>query len=294
MYIACAICVLFLCLICGTYAGQFEPGEQTIIKGETRTQQGSPVELSDARYTLSRSKALPTQFKLVDESVRVRNVSGRAIRRLYLRFIHRHESHSSDACGEATGISAVDLLAADETRDFTIDYFKYAWFAERNDLFLTVIPGGAEFRDGSHWAAPRNESCPLVSECLSSAESALRSRECSMAEDSYRILFEVTDPRITGYRLGIVKDMADSFQVLTGEWCELTDAQRVRGARFSDTGQSLGPRLILPREAHLSITPDGKLIRSLSGVAVFVAELRFADDRIWRRDTNRPALLWDN
>lgn len=290
----CVVGVLFFCSLSVVYPGQVSnPDEQTSVAGNTQATTGSPVELSDASYTLLRFKSEASKFQLVAEAVKLRNVSGRAIRRLSLRFVHNHLSYSGDVCrGSPTNFAAVDELAAGETRVFTNDRIKMTWFAQTNDLALTVIAAGAEFTDGSHWAALRSEWCPLNRECLSQ-HAALMSRECKLTDDAYSFLLEVGDAQIVAYRLGIVRDTADSFEVRMGDWIELTDDQRVRGARLVDGGKSLDSKLIFPRQAYVS-TVGGKQISTLVGAAIFVAELRFADGRIWRQDPSREGLFWDN
>ena len=294
MRVICGVGVLFFCWLSAVYPGQLSTAdEQTTVAGNTQATTGSPVELSDASYTLLRFKSEASKFQLVAEAVRIRNVSGRAIRRLSLRFVLNHLGFSEDVCrGSVRGFIAVDELAAGETRDFTNDRIKTTWFAQKNDLALTVIAAGAEFTDGSHWAALRSQWCPLSADCLSQPGS-LMSRECKLTDDTYSFLLEVGDPQIVAYRLGIVRDTADSFEVRMGDWIELTDDQRARGARLVDAGKSLSSKLIFPRQAVVS-TVGEKQITTLVGVAIFVAELRFADGRIWSQDPSREALFWNN
>jgi hypothetical protein len=295
MRVICGVGVLLFCSVSAVYPGQLSnPDEQTIVAGDTQATTGSPVELSDARYTLLRFKTEASKFQLVAEAVKIRNVSGRTIRRLSLRFVHNHLDYSGDVCrGSPTNFVAVDELAAGETRVFTNDRYKTTWFAQENDLALTVIAAGAVFTDGSHWAALRSDWCPLSRDCLSQPGSSLMSRECKLTDDAYSFLLEVGDPQIVAYRLGIVRDTADSFEVRMGDWIELTDHQRVRGARLVDAGKSLSSKLIFPRQAYVSIV-DGKQVTTPVGVAIFVAELRFADGRIWRQEQSREALFWNN
>jgi hypothetical protein len=293
MRVISAVGVLFFCLL-SVYPGQVSnPVAGTVIEGNTQTTTGSPVELSDANYTLLRFKTEGSKFQLVAEGVRIRNVSGRAIRRVTLRYVLNHLGYSEDTCrGTDQGFIVVDDLALGETRDFTNDRITITWFAQENDLALTVIATGAEFKDGSHWAALRSECCPLSADCLS-LRVPLRWRESKLTDDGYSVALEVADPRIVAYRLGIVRDTAESFEVRVGDEIELTDDQRVRGARIVDAGKSLSSKLIFPRQAYVS-TVRGKRITTLVGAAIFVAELRFADGRIWQQDQSREGLFWNN
>jgi hypothetical protein len=288
--------VLFLCSLSAVYPAQVSPpSKQTAVAGNAQATIGSPVELSDATYTMLRFESEASKLQLIGEAVKIRNVSGRAIRRLSLRFVHNHLGYSGDVCrGPATNrITVVDELASGETRDYTTDRLRMTWSAQENDLALTVIATGAEFADGSHWAALRSQLCPRSAESLSQPGCYLMSRQCTLTDDAYSVLLEVADPKIVAYRLGVVNDTADSFEVRTGEWIDLTDDQRVRGARLVDAGKSLNSKLMFPRQAAVS-TIGGKQITTLFGVSIFVAELRFADGGIWRQDPSREALFWNN
>lgn len=268
------------------------PVEETTVAGKTRSTTGSPVELSDAKYTLLRFKSEASRLQLVAEAVKIRNVSGRAIRRLRLKFVINHLRFSEDVCrGSYVGNIAVDEFAPGETRDYINDRIKMTWFAEANDVALTVLVVGAEFTDGSLWAAPRTECCPLMSDCLSK-QASLMTRNCSLTSDDYSFTLEVGDSKIVAYRLGVVSDTADSFDVRTGDWIELKDKQRVRGTRLVDAGKSLSSNMVFPRQAYVS-TVAGKQITSQVGTAIFVAALQFADGRIWRQDLTRAGLFWD-
>jgi len=132
----CVVGVLFFCSLSVVYPGQVSnPDEQTSVAGNTQATTGSPVELSDARYTLLRFKTEASKFQLIAEAVKIRNVSGRAIRRLSLRFVHSYLRYSGDVCrGSSRVFAAVDELAAGETRVFTNDRIKMSWFAQENDL----------------------------------------------------------------------------------------------------------------------------------------------------------------
>lgn len=284
----------FNSLFGAVYPGQLSNRvEGTTVEGKTRATTGSPVELSNARYTLLRFLSEPKKLQLVSEAVTVRNVSGRRIRRLRLMFYLHHPRVSEDMCHASVSPKiAVDDLAAGETQDRVDDHIKMTWFAENNDLALTVLAVGAEFTDGSHWAAPRSERCPLTAECLSK-RGPLMTRECSFGNDVYSFTLEVTDSKIVAYRLGVVSDTTASFEVRTGDWIELTDEQRVRGARLVDAGKSLSSTTVFPRLAYVK-TVAGKQIDFLAGTSIFVAELRYEDGHIWRQDLSREALFWDN
>ena len=269
-----------------------KPGAQNTVTGSVLNTDASPVELSDATYTLENKESEPQTFH-VAQAVKIRNVSGRAIRRLSLRFVLHHASVSEDICS-ASMIDhvAVDRIAAAETRDFTTNHLTLG-LTGKNDLTLTVLAAGVEFEDGLHWAAPRRELCPLFRESLSQPGSFLMIRECTLTDSSYSCTLEVADPQIVAYRLGLVSDTESGFVVRKGVWVELSHLERVRGARFVDAGKSLSPELLFPRETSVS-TVQGKQVTNLAGVALFVAELRFADGRRWRQDTTRDSLFWDN
>ena len=99
---------------------------------------------------------------------------------------------------------------------------------------------------------------------------------------------QIRDDNLVAYRLGILKD-GPTFEVRLGKWIELTDQQK-RDRTAVDSG-SLDPDQLFSAESFERCPRGGT---ELGGVAFFVAELKFADSRIWRQDLTRDGLLWDS
>lgn len=184
---------------------------QSIVKGTIETVKGSPVALSDARYILTRPSATPERLEVIGNGIKVENFSGRDIRLLRLCFSYYE-------LGSASCISSsVSALAAGETRDYMAGNIRLVLSPVTKGITLNVMPTGAEFKDGSHWAAPRTGSSPLRRQCLYQAGSQLLIRECQLSNNSYSISFDVTDPKVLAYRLATIKDTPDRFEVRLGK-----------------------------------------------------------------------------
>jgi hypothetical protein len=100
--------------------------------------------------------------------------------------------------------------------------------------------------------------------------------------------------KVVAYRLGVVKDTAGDFEIQLGEWVELNDEQTNQRAIFADEATSLKAEQIFPRTAYRGFGGPSREIIEWGGVAIFVAELRFADGRTWQQGLTREALLWCN
>ena len=159
---------------------------------------------------------------------------------------------------------------------------------------LTIRVRGVEFEDGTHWAAPRIVSSPLTNPAIQQRGSPLTIRNCNWRNDTYATELWAVEPKIVAYRLGTVKDTTDYFAVRLGKWVELSDGEHDRGSIFTDDGTSLGPNELFPKESDVRTLSDGRVITQSFGVAIFVAEVRFADGRVWRQDLTRNGLFWSN
>jgi len=284
------IFILACCiLMCATHAvgAQRSVVDPSIFQGTVDSVIGSPVRLSDVKYTLTKSASIPGTVRVTGYRIRVDNISGHGIKRLLVSVVWKG--------GYEVRMSvAVDSLATGEGRDYVIEDAQIGLAAEMKDVTFTVRPTRAEFDDHSHWAAPRTWSETLGVSPFLDSRSGLRLRQWVLIEGANRIAFDVLDPRIVAYRLGTVRDDPDSdFQVSLGKWVELSHLARDERGRYVDSGQSLAGNKMLSKAAaqgtgsDLAPTPE-------SGVAVFVAEVRFDDGRVWSQDTRRDELLWDN
>ena len=158
---------------------------------------------------------------------------------------------------------------------------------------LTVRVRGAEFEDGSHWAAPRLSSSPLITAQIVRQRSPLYMRNCNWRNDTYVAELRPVEHQIVAYRLGTVKDIPGTFEVRLGKWVELSE-EPDRGNSFVDEGASLGVDDLFPKESEVRTLSNGRVMTQTFGVAIFVAEVRFANGRIWRQVLTRDALVWNN
>jgi hypothetical protein len=118
-------------------------------------------------------------------------------------------------------------------------------------------------------------------------------RNCNWRDDTYSTELWPVEHQIVAYRLGTVKDIPGTFEVRLGKWVELSEEPRT-GSSFIDQGTSLAPTDLLPKESEVRTLSDGRVMTQSFGVAIFVAEVRFADGRVWRQELTRDALLWNN
>jgi len=160
---------------------------------------------------------------------------------------------------------------------------------------LIVRVRGAEFEDGTHWAAPRLSSSPLYFPFIRQPGSSLQMLNCQWKGDTYSAwFFPHSSPPIVAYRLGCVKDIPGDFEVKLGRWVEVSQGEHDRGSSFVDEGTSLGPTDLFPKESEVRTLSGGGVITHSFGVGIFIAEVRFADGRVWRQDLSRNALFWNN
>lgn len=284
------VSVLFLVSLSPTLAGQSSQSvERHTVPGAINLVPESPVQMAEPSYTLERAARAPYQLQIVDDAVTVTNTSGRDIRRLMLVFSYKPGA----IYGGVESRAAVDQLRAGESRQVQSGT-TIREVSESLGWGLTVTPTGAEFADGSYWAPPRDGRRPLLMDYLSQPASYLSVRKFKWTDNAYQAMLQVGNARVVAYRLGIVKDTADDFEVRLGEWVELNDEQTIQRAVFADEAKSLTADQVFPREAYRRPAGPGKEVIDWGGVAIFVAELRFADGRTWQQGLTREALLWCN
>jgi hypothetical protein len=284
------VCVLLLVSLSPTLAQESSQSvlESHVVPGTVADVPESPVQLAEPSYGFERSTDAPDKLQITGGAVTVTNISGRDIQQVYLIFTFKHRA----SYGSLENRSTVDQLHAGETR-VAQSKITIRGFVSQN-WTLTVTPTGARFADGVYWAAPRENRRPLLMERLSQPSSYLRVRSVRWTDNAYQAALQVDNAKVTAYRLGIVKDTADSFEVRIGRWVKLNDEQTNNHALFTDESNSLNAEQVFARQAYTRPGAQGKEIVDWGGVAIFIAELRFADGRTWRQDTTREALFWNN
>jgi len=284
------VCVLLLVSLSSTLAQESRQSvlERHVVPGTIGDVPESPCQLAEPSYEVEHSKDAPDKLQISGGAVTVTNISGRDIRQLYLSFTFKRGGWY----GTIENRSTVDQLHAGETRVAQSKIIVGG--VEGQDWTLKVTPTGARYQDGTYWVAPRDNRRPLLMQHLSQPSSYLRVSNFQWTDNAYQATLRVDNAKVTAYRLGIVKDTADSFEVRIGRWVELNVEQTANHALFSDGLNSLNADQVFARQAYARPGPQGKEIVDWGGVAIFIAELRFADGRKWRQDTTREALFWNN
>ena len=284
------VCVLLLVSLSPTLAQESSQSvlESHVVPGTVADVPESPVQLAEPSYGVERSTDAPGKLQINGGAVTVTNISGHDIQRLYLSFTFKRGGWY----GSLENRSTVDQLHAGETRVAQSKIIIGG--VEGQDWTLNVTPTGARSPNGTYWAAPRDNRRPLLMQCLSQPSSYMRVSDFRWTDNAYQATLRVDNAKVTAYRLGVVKDTADSFEVRIGRWIELNDEQTNNHALFTDESNSLNAEQVFARQAYARPGAQGKEIVDWGGVAIFIAELRFADGRKWRQDTTREALFWNN
>jgi hypothetical protein len=211
-------------------------------EGQVRNVDLSPIELFEARWVAETRDGSKT-FEAVRHSVRIKNISGRSIRRLNLMFTYRFNECGSVGLGDS-----IQSLGPNEVRDYYSRADLKISASNLNGGELLVVATGVDFGDGVYWAPNRRQFEMPVRSCLSNRHSPLMMRNCSFNDGLYAIELEVTDPKIESYVLGMVRDTADNFEVKMGARIALEESQRVRGVHLTDNCRSVKADQLFPQE----------------------------------------------
>ena len=285
------IFAFLLILVSTQFARQSQPPavEHSEHAGTIGFAKGSPVVLSSPAYTVEQTRGARLQWRIVGDTVSVRNKSHRPLRQLILLFEYKMGGQR----GARRSSRSVYELRAGEMR-VVHSTSNIRGYGRVQDWQLTVTVIGAEFVDGGRWAAPRDTARPLQSGTLRQPDSPLLIREFIWTDLGYRAKLQVGNERVVGYRLGIVRDAPGKFEVRIGRWVDLTHEQTSGKQIFADDMKSLSAKQIFPPQPCPRSAPQTPEPGERCGVAVFVAELRFGDGRRWEQDLERTALLWNN
>lgn len=185
-------------------------------------------------------------------------------------------------------------LSENESRIFTATNMSHKTNSIRSIEYFTARVLAVEFADGSRWVLPRSFD-PFPLNCSLSQQSPVVFAICKSIAPSYQATLRFHTDNVLAYRLGVVKDTMDSFEVRLGEWVNLPQPP-AKGAEIeikaTDENPSVTQDKIFPQEPHLfqrkrSVARDLK-----GGAALFVAEVKFADGKSWAQSLKREDLLW--
>jgi len=288
MLVTRLFCVFALLFPVGAAIGQQpKPDKQAVIEGETEMAVGCPVALSEASYVLTEQLEPEQLFKITRETVKITNTSGREVKKVIVAFSF-----------EGRGIGRVNVLAGPIGVGETYKLISggYRSSPAKNDGRFVVRPLAVEFADGSHWVTPRTVYNRLH-QYFPSQLAPLVIKQCHEIDRSYRLTLELKSDQVVAYRLGVVKDTQDGFEVQVGRWVEVPQSASRKGDHFSvkadDSVVSLAQGQIFKREKYVIDFYLGRPITDLCGVALFVAEARLADGTVWRQNLQRDELLWN-
>ncbi|MEP7342998.1 MAG: hypothetical protein ABI977_35045, partial [Acidobacteriota bacterium] len=265
---------------------------RSVIPGSAETAEGCPVTASDASFVLLEHSAAEHRFEVVQNQVKLHNVSSRAIRRVHVGFEFEYPEG-----GLTRGRHRMDEgLAENESRIFTATNMSYKTNSIRSVGYFAARVLAVEFADGARWIVPRSFDPIPLNICLSQQSSVVFAN-CKSIDPSYQATLRFHSDKVLAYRLGVVKDTMDSYEVRLGEWVNLPRPP-AKGSEIeiqaTDENPSLAPDKIFLLEPHLFQRKHGVARDRKGGVALFVAEVKFTDGKDWIQSLKREDLIWDN
>ncbi|HMV51490.1 MAG TPA: hypothetical protein PLD20_32490 [Blastocatellia bacterium] len=285
---------LFVFAVCSiTFAQAQEPpqNKMILVEGLVETAVGCPIALSEPKCLWPRIVTEQGGPKDVHQEVKIENVSGKAIRRAIIIF--RHDDPSGGSTG---GITGTDSIKVGESLVFKGSGLRIGVKGKAIEGYrgiFSVTTLAVEFEDGTHWVKPRTADHSLTWQALHSQSAPLVVKQCDNIDEGYRATLFIRSDQIVAYRLGVVKDTLNSFEVRLGEWVTMpeivTPKQTELKISAADPQVSLPHPWIFKREEvrRNEVSPP-----FLAGVALFVAEVKLADGTIWKQNLIRDELLW--
>lgn len=266
--------------------------QKRTIEGTVVNELGSPVTLSDASMEVIENQPAPYRSAIVQQQVRISNNTDREIKRIGLVI-----SIESDNGGVGSSLPVVDWTRLKEgglsIHNMRMSYPMIPVISET----LTIRISGVSFADGSRWVPPRSNDFPMYSYLIRHRNSPLRVFDHRKIANDYRMKMKLTADNIVAYRLGILKDTPQEFSVRLGEWVNLDQATITKNKEIEILGltEKLGFRKedIFKPELHTRYSRTGQATKLEHGVAFFVAEVRFADGKVWQQNIAREFLVWD-
>lgn len=289
--LAIAFCLVAFTSISFAHLQDQPQDDMLLIEGLTETVFDCPVSLSEAKCRRPRIITPQDGLKEVREEVKVENISGKAIRKVIVGF--RHD-------GRNGGMMRIDAPTKTIGNGEEV-VFKYSYrigsgdkVIEGYDSVFTVLAIAVEFEDDTHWVKPRTADDPLTLPALHRQPAPLVVRRCDDIDESYRATLLASSDQVVAYRLGMVKDTPNSFEIRLGEWMTMPETIGAPGQAeikisAADHKVSLPQSWLFKREKVRRNQFSGSF---LAGVALFVAEVKLADGTIWKQNLTRDELLW--
>ena len=282
--------LIAFCLIVFAQTQEPPQDKMMLVEGVVETAASCPVALSEPKCRRPRVITPEEGLKEVHQEVKIENISGKAIRRAVIGF--RHDAPSGGRLRIDSGTNSIRI---GESVVFKSGYKTGASgkaTEDYNEIF-TVLVLAVEFEDGTHWVKPRTADDPLILQSLHRQPSPLVVRRCEGIEVSYRANLLTRSNQIVAYRLGVVKDLPDHFEVRLGEWMTMPNAATPE--RVEIIISAADPQVSLPQSSLFKRDQVRRNERNgsvLAGVALFVAEVKLVDGTIWKQNLTRDELMW--
>ncbi len=274
-----------------TWEQTVSPGQQALtFAGGTAVPEDCPIQLSEASFKAIEHPDRVNRWEIMQQEVKVLNLSTQPIRRAMLGFEQRFPEG-----GSHTAITGTDLVPTGET--YRLIRKHISWNVPNLSHYgrFTVRALAIEFHDGSHWVAPRQFIGIMLQPNLDQ-HAPIILRVNSDIDIGYQATLTLQREKIVAYRLGVVKDTDEEYEVRLGDWVHLPLDNARSGQVITISGKdaiaSLRQKQIFPKAEQVRSLANGKTWRDRGGVAIFIAEVKFADGSFWRQDLHRHELLW--
>lgn len=287
-----ALCLLAFHSIAFAQTQEPPQDKMMLVEGLVETAAGCPVELSEPKYRRPRILTPQDGLKEVYEEVKIENISGKAIKKVVVAFRYDGPDGGMMRLDKATKpIGIGKVLVSKHTYqigsgDRTVEGY--------NGVF-TALAVAVEFEDDTHWVKPRTPDDQLVvlRQALNNQPSPLVVVRCDNIDESYRAALQTRSNEVVAYRLGVVKDLPNDFEVRLGEWMTMPEAVTPEHTEIkisaADPKVSLPQSWLFKREKVRRNATSGSF---LAGVMLFVAEVKLADGTVWKQNLSREELMW--
>lgn len=287
-----AFCLLAFSSIALPQTQELPQDKMMLVEGLVETAAGCPVVLSGTKHR--RPKILKPQDGLqkVYDQVEIENISGKPLKKVIVAF--RHDGPKG---GMLRTDSASTAIGVGEKLDFKKSYQIGSGdrTTEGYNGVYTALVLAVEFDDGTHWVKPRTADDPMTWQALHLQPAPLVVKKCDDIDGSYRATLLTRSNQVVAYRLGVVKDLPNNFEVRLGEWMAMPEAVTPEQAEIkisaTDPKVSLPQSWLFKRE-KVRFERLGYPVSQIAGVALFVAEVKLADGTIWKQNLTRDELMW--
>lgn len=275
-----------------TVLGQaFPETQKRTIEGMVVNELGSPVTLSDASMEVIENQSEPNRSSNVHHQVRILKNTDLDIKTVGLIISMEFDSGSI-----ITLPTTVEWKRLNDGR-LSIQNMKMSQPEPLITDRLIFRISGVSFTDGSRWVPPRSDNFLMYASSIRNRNSPARISDYRKIANDYRMKLKFTTDNIVAYRLGILKDTPQEFSVRLADWITIDQSVVSKNKEIEILGSTemLGFKKedIFKPESHTRYSRTGQVIKREHGVAFFVAEVRFADGKVWQQNIAREFLVWD-